>query len=101
MRYNYNCQVRNGSDCRIFERVRQPKPIPDDLYVKTKFDNDLDWVIVSQENTGEREKRSKCIKGEFFLLAKLLVKSNAVNSTAVGALCKLAEKSSPSSLNSS
>ncbi len=52
MRYNYNCQVRNSS-CHVFERVRQPPPIPDDLYVKTGFDNDLDWVIISQQNTGK------------------------------------------------
>lgn len=52
IRYNYNCQVRRNSSCRVFESFRQPDPIPDDLYAKTGFDNDLDWVIVSQENTG-------------------------------------------------
>lgn len=60
MRYNYNCQVRNSS-CRVFEQVRQPPPIPDDLYVKTDFENDLDWIIISQQNTGNREKKQRSL----------------------------------------
>jgi len=53
MRWNYNCQMRGtNSSCRLFEKLKQPAPIPDDLYAATNFDNDLDWVIVSQENTG-------------------------------------------------
>ena len=51
LRYNQNCQLRNSS-CRVFEQFQQPQPIPDDLYVKLDFENDLDWVITSQENTG-------------------------------------------------
>ena len=36
----------------MFEDFRPPHPIPEDLYVKTDFENDLDWVIASQKNTG-------------------------------------------------
>lgn len=51
MRKNPNCRKR-GTNCSLFEHFPKPNPIPKDLYVKSNFDNDLDWVIISMESTG-------------------------------------------------
>ena len=50
-RNNPNCHRRNNL-CKIFENFTKPSPIPDDLFVATKYENPYNWVIYSSTKTG-------------------------------------------------
>eukprot|EP00088_Acartia_fossae_P008738 TRINITY_DN14196_c0_g1_i2.p1 TRINITY_DN14196_c0_g1~~TRINITY_DN14196_c0_g1_i2.p1 ORF type:complete len:288 (+),score=38.92 TRINITY_DN14196_c0_g1_i2:56-919(+) len=41
-------------ECLILDGLWKPKPIPDDLYTATKYNNDLAWIIMSSKNTGSQ-----------------------------------------------
>ena len=40
------------SGCEIFAKFEKPPPIPSDIYSKVGYQNDLNWVIASNKNTG-------------------------------------------------
>ena len=60
MRNNEVCEARGG-DCKklldLFEKyLKKPGMIPNDIYDILKYANDLNWVIMSSEGTGELSK---------------------------------------------
>lgn len=53
-RKNPNCNLRGlDSGCHLFENISRPGPVPRDLYEVLGYGNDIGWIIVGQENTGE------------------------------------------------
>ena len=52
IRGNENCDLRKDSGCKVFQAIKKPDPIPDDIYVATKFGHEYNWVITSSESTG-------------------------------------------------
>ena len=64
MRNNEVCEARGG-DCKklldLFENyLKKPGMIPNDIYEILKYANDLNWVIMSSEGTGELSKCFRC-----------------------------------------
>ena len=56
VRNNEVCEAR-GSTCKetmdLFEKnLRKPNPIPKDLYQDVSYTNNLNWLIMSSEGTG-------------------------------------------------
>ena len=57
VRNNEICEAR-GVSCKatmdLFEKnLRKPNPIPKDLYQDVSYTNNLNWLIMSSEGTGE------------------------------------------------
>ena len=57
IRNNEVCAAKGGA-CKhlmdLFERhLRKPNPIPKDLFQDVSYVNDLNWIIMSSEGTGE------------------------------------------------
>ena len=64
MRNNEVCEARGG-DCKklldLFEKyLKTPDLIPNDIYEILKYANDLNWIIMSSEGTGELSKCFRC-----------------------------------------
>ena len=50
LRRNTNCKMR-GNSCDLFGNMK-PAPIPEDIYPTIGYQNDLDWMILSNKDTG-------------------------------------------------
>ena len=70
VRRNPECDLRPQSQCKIFETFRKPEMIPDDLYEKTKFGHEYDWIITSSEATGKRSLSSVPFIKDYLLKIK-------------------------------
>ena len=56
LRNNEVCEARGG-DCKrltdLFQKhLKKPKPIPKDIFPDISYVNDLNWMIMSSEGTG-------------------------------------------------
>ena len=50
LRRNTNCKMR-GNSCDLFGNMK-PAPIPEDIYPTIGYQNDLNWMILSNKDTG-------------------------------------------------
>ena len=56
LRNNAVCKARAG-DCRramdlFAKHLKKPGPIPNDIFKMIDYENDLNWMIISGEGTG-------------------------------------------------
>jgi hypothetical protein len=46
--------LKGHEKCLVLDGFWKPPPMPDDLYARTKYDNDLAWIIMSAQSTGSQ-----------------------------------------------